>query len=178
MIAERGLVVSEYPLGTKPHPGLFPQRNRIIAGLSLGVVVVEAAERSGSLITADMALEASRDVFAVPGPITSPKSRGTLALIKQGAKLICGAADVAEEYAHILAKPKQREFDRLKNKSNHVDISEDEHFLIRILTGEAKTFDALLELSHYSFGHLHSVLLSLLMKKKIASLPGSAYIAL
>lgn len=75
-IAREGLVLSEYPLGTPSHPGLFPQRNRIIAGLTLGTLVVEADSRSGSLITADAALEAGRDVFAVPGPLTSPKSRG------------------------------------------------------------------------------------------------------
>lgn len=75
-ISREGLVLSEYPIGTPSHPGLFPQRNRIIAGLSLGTLVVEADSRSGSLITADAALEAGRDVFAVPGPLTSPKSRG------------------------------------------------------------------------------------------------------
>lgn len=73
LISRDGLVLTEYPLGTKSHPGLFPQRNRIIAGLTYGTVVVEADSRSGSLITADAALEAGRDVFAVPGPITSPK---------------------------------------------------------------------------------------------------------
>lgn len=97
-IAQEGLILSEYPIGTKGHPGLFPQRNRIIAGLSLGVLVVEAALRSGSLITADQALEESRDVFAVPGPISSPKSQGALSLLKQGAKLVTSAEDIVDEY--------------------------------------------------------------------------------
>lgn len=101
-ISREGLVLSEYPIGTPSHPGLFPQRNRIIAGLSLGTLVVEADSRSGSLITADAALEAGRDVFAVPGPLTSPKSRGALELIKQGAKLVTCASDIVEEYVSSL----------------------------------------------------------------------------
>ena len=97
-IAECGGIISEYPPGTLAHPGYFPARNRIISGLSRGVVVVEAAERSGSLITADFALEEGRDVFAVPGNIFSESSKGTHRLIKQGAKLIDSTADIIEEY--------------------------------------------------------------------------------
>ena len=97
-IAECGAVISEYPPGTIAHPGHFPARNRIINGLCRGVVVVEAAEKSGALITADFALEEGRDVFAVPGSIFSDASKGTHWLIKQGAKLIDNAADILEEY--------------------------------------------------------------------------------
>ena len=97
-IAAAGAVLSEYSPGTPPTPGLFPARNRLISGLARGVVIVEAGEKSGALITADAALEQNRDVFAVPGSIFSEQSRGTHALIKQGAKLVDCVAAILEEY--------------------------------------------------------------------------------
>ncbi len=96
-IVARGAVVSEFGMGRDAAPGHFPQRNRIVAGLSIGVVVVEAAERSGALITAARALEEGREVFAVPGPIDEPQSRGPNGLIKAGAKLVEGIGDVLDE---------------------------------------------------------------------------------
>ncbi|WP_196591817.1 DNA-processing protein DprA [Pectinatus frisingensis] len=97
-IAEKGTIISEYAPKTQPLAAFFPARNRIISGLSIGTVVIEAAERSGSLITAEMALSEGRDVFAVPGSIYSEQSRGCNHLIQQGAKLITCAQDIYEEY--------------------------------------------------------------------------------
>ncbi len=96
-IMEQGAVISEYPLGSKPRPENFPRRNRIMSGLSLGVLVVEAGESSGAMITANLALEQNREVFAIPGSILSQSSRGTNKLIQEGAKLVHDYTDILEE---------------------------------------------------------------------------------
>ncbi|MEI7027345.1 DNA-processing protein DprA [Paenibacillus sp. y28] len=173
-IAERGLILSEYPLDTPLHPGMFPLRNRIIAGLSLGTLVVEAADRSGSLITAEQCLEQSGDVYAVPGPITSPKSRGTNSLIQQGAKLVATSEDILVEIQryirHAPRSPKGK-----AGGDKPEALPPDEQAVLDLIGLNPVTFDLLLERSGFSFGHLHSVLLSLLMKKRIEQKPGPAY---
>lgn len=184
-IAETGLLLSEYPLGTRARQGLFPERNRIIAGLTLGTLVVEADIRSGSLITADAALEAGRDVFAVPGPITSPKSRGAHNLIRQGAKLVTCAADLLEEYRLDLPNAEQLPYNRGRSAemSGHAEqglfpkaeLSTDERRIIILLEQEEQSLDQLIERLGWDFGHLHSVLLSLIIKKQISQLPGTKY---
>lgn len=172
---ERGLVMTETPLNTPFHPGLFPIRNRIIAGLCLGTIVIEAAERSGSLITADQALEACRDVFALPGPVSSPKSFGCLKLIQQGAKCIMSAQDILEEYDH--------NFPELSNTNNKNEamqydgnVSEDEKLILALLSDQPLSFDEIFEKCSFEFGHLHSVLLNLHMKNKITQCSGLSYI--
>jgi DNA processing protein len=96
-ITSQGALISEYPLGVKPRPDNFPRRNRIMSGMSLGVLVIEADEVSGAMITAHMALEQNREVFAIPGSILSPMSRGTNSLIQEGAKLVRSCTDILEE---------------------------------------------------------------------------------
>ncbi|MHB0975844.1 MAG: DNA-processing protein DprA [Candidatus Aquicultorales bacterium] len=128
-IGEKGLLISEYPPGARPFAGNFPARNRIIAGLSDGVVVVEAAERSGALITADFALEQGKDVFAIPGSARSATSRGTHALVKQGAALVERGSDVLEALGiapdpaeEPLYEPEERSvLDLLGTEPTHID---------------------------------------------------------
>ncbi|ANF98764.1 DNA-processing protein DprA [Paenibacillus bovis] len=187
-IAERGLIVSEYPIGTRSSPGLFPQRNRIIAGLSHGSIVVEADVRSGSLITADYAMDSNRDVFAVPGPITSPKSQGTLALLKQGAILVTEAADITKEYDSILLNWCDNPYK--KEENGHPDavvelssaimsdisyLTEDEKTIYLILEQGDANIDELQLQSKFDFGLLHTVLLSLIIKKQISQRSGAIY---
>jgi DNA processing protein len=171
-IEHSGLIISEYPKGTGIMPGMFPMRNRIIAGISLGVVVVEGGDGSGSFITVQHAVNENRDVFAVPGPITSPKSLGVLKLIKEGSKMVTCAEDIIEDYRHLMPQLSKAE---IHQKGMLVELSGEERKIIQILSEGTLSIDDLLEQSEFTFGHLHSVLLSLLMKKQIIQLPGSAY---
>lgn len=172
---EHGLLISEYPVGTRVAPGLFPLRNRIIAGLTMGTLVVEAAERSGALITADKAMDFNRDVFVIPGPITSPKSLGPMGLLKQGAILVTSAHDILAEYEHMLSTPLHNLVNNTSDKKT-VLLTKMEQQIYDLLSEEPTTIDELFAQTQINFGLLHSVLLSLLVKNKIAQLPSSSYI--
>mgnify|MGYP001370608293 CR=1 FL=1 len=165
-IAEKGLVLSEYPPGTPVHAGLFPQRNRIISGLAYGVVVVEAPIRSGALITADFALEQSRDVFAVPGPIYQIQSSGTNRLIRDGAKIVTDVEDILAEYPeHARA-----------NSQKTVDLPPEEAKVLSHIGYAGIHIDELKKLTGLEWKALYPVLMQLQLKKMIRQLPGAYFI--
>ena len=163
-IAERGALVSEFPLGTPPVAANFPRRNRLISGLARGVLVVEAALDSGSLVTARLAAEQGRDVFAIPGSIHSPLSKGCHALIKQGAKLVESAQDVLEELAVIAP-----------TRTVPHAAAEEEHELLKHLGHDPCNVDTLCQRSGLTPDTVSAMLLQLELEGRIASLPGGRY---
>ncbi|MDP1610105.1 MAG: DNA-processing protein DprA [Sulfuritalea sp.] len=169
-IAEQGAVISEFPLGTPALAANFPRRNRIIAGLGLGCLVVEAALRSGSLITARLAAESGREVFAIPGSIHSPLSRGCHQLIRQGAKLVESAQDILEELRWDSAPPSIRDADQ--NPLAHVDGQEQ----VLAAMGHAPCpLDTLSERSGLTPAALLAMLLPMELAGRVAQLPGGLY---
>jgi DNA processing protein len=174
-IAERGAVLTEFPLGTPPLQQNFPVRNRIISGLALGLIVVEAAERSGSLISAGFALDQGREVLAVPGNVTSELSRGANGLIKAGAKLVETWEDVAEELPSpwrekLLA---QRE-EKVDNKRD--SLSEDESRLMKELPADAAVHvDDLAEKTEVPVAGLLALLLGLELRGLVVQHPGKLF---
>jgi DNA processing protein len=173
-IAESGAVVTEFPLDAEPSAWNFPRRNRIISGLSRAVVVVEAAEKSGSLHTARFALEQNREVMAVPGNVTSDMSRGTNTLIKGGAKLVAGWEDVAEELPSPLRESLLAQ--RAGETRPLPLMTEDEAAVFGLLKAdEAMSVDDLTEASGRSVSELLVLLLNLELKGAVAATAGRHY---
>ncbi|UCD83300.1 MAG: DNA-processing protein DprA [Deltaproteobacteria bacterium] len=172
-IAARGAVISEFPMGTHPDGVNFPARNRIISGLSLGVVIVEATLRSGSLITANCALEQGREVFAVPGNVSSPRSRGTNMLIKKGAKLVEEARDVLEEILPQLGASRR---EREDEDEIPPDLSEDERKIFDVLEKEPLHIDRITVKSGLKANQALAVLLNLELNGLIKQLAGKMFI--
>ena len=169
-IAQAGCIVSEYPLGMPAIAANFPRRNRIISGLARGVLVVEAAAQSGSLITARMALDQGRDVFAIPGSIHSPLSKGCHQLIKQGAKLVESAQDILEELGHFhLSQPATRAV----AQSNSTNSAADR--LLNVMGFDPADINLLAERTSLDFGTLNAQLLTLELEGLIEMLPGGIY---
>ena len=168
-IIENGALISEYPLGIKPKPEHFPRRNRILSGISLGVLVTEAGEGSGALITADLALEQNRDVLAVPGSIFSPASRGTNNLIKEGAKLVQNCQDVLEEL-NLRAVAQQLEFKEI------IPESETESALLKRLSAEPTHIDSICVESGLPIATVSSTLAMMELKGLVRSVGNMSYV--
>lgn len=166
-IIENGAVVSEYPPGTKPQPGQFPARNRIINGLARGVLVIEAAERSGALITVDFALEEGRDIFAVPGSILSEASKGTNRLIKQGAKLVDCAGDILDEYGWSA---------ETQQKSNFELSAEEKTVLISLPYDAPVTLDEIIETTQLPISTVTYILIQLEFQGLITESGGQKFL--
>jgi DNA processing protein len=175
-IAEHGALVSEFPTGTPPRPVNFPRRNRIISGLSLGTLVVEAATRSGSLISARCAAEQGREVFAIPGSIHNPLSRGCHALIRQGAKLVETAQDILDELGCLAAATivTARPSDSASAEQSP-KLAVDYMQLLDSMGYSYTTVDSLVETSGLTPAVVSSMLLQLELKGFIASSPGGLY---
>jgi DNA processing protein len=169
-IIENGALISEYPLFTESLPELFPARNRLIAGLTLGTLVVEAAENSGSLITANLALEFNREVFAVPGSIFSPQSLGTNSLIKKGAKTVASVKDILEEL-------NLQETAEKSSAAPRIPATPEEKILLEILSSSPLHIDNISKLSKLGTATALSTLSLLEIKGWAKNIGGQNYIS-
>ena len=174
-ISESGAVISEFPMRTIPDRGNFPKRNRVISGLSLGVVCVEAAEKSGALITCDCALEQGREVFAVPGKVDSMTSKGTNKLIKQGAKLAQGIEDILEEL-NLSTYGVDRFGQPADGQKKSSILDKDESLVYTLLSSDPKYIDDICMESGIALNRVAKVLLNLEIKKFAKQLHGKNFV--
>jgi DNA processing protein len=173
-IAQHGAVISEFSVGTRPLRQNFPRRNRVISGLGLGVLVVEAARNSGALITADFALEQGREVFALPGKVDSANSIGTHALIQQGAKLVFCVEDILEEWNLPLA-PRQDKM-AVKKAVSTLQLTPEESRLFSLLSRRPLHLDEIAQKINLDIPRISDILLKLQFKKLVKQLPGMQFV--
>ena len=174
-VANSGAVVTEFPMGTPPDAANFPQRNRIISGISMGVVVMEAADDSGSLITASCALDQGREVYAVPGSVGSPTSRGTNSLIKKGARLVEGSEDILVDLFPYM-KGYLRELDLYRKPEKEYDFGPNEKALFELISLEPAHIDALAEKTGVPVSKALSLLLGMELKGAVRQVAGMNFI--
>ena len=174
-IAAGGALVSEYPLGARPERRHFPERNRLISGLCLGTLVIEAARQSGSLITARLAAEQGREVFALPGSIHNPLSRGCHALIRQGAKLVETAGDILAELAPLTGHLRQSASETDPGNAPTGILDDDYAELQGFLSHDPTTINELASQSGLTIDQLSSMLLILELRGEVESLSGGRY---
>ncbi|HOM03244.1 MAG TPA: DNA-processing protein DprA [Acetivibrio sp.] len=176
-IVENGACLSEYLPGTTPVPGNFPARNRIISGISMGVIVIEAGERSGSLITANFALEQGREVFALPGNVNSIKSTGTNKLIKEGAKIVTGIDDILEELnIYFIEENTNGLFTKnLQDDKLLKGLDADEKKIVECLRLESMHIDTIVRKTGFSIQLVNSILIMLELKGVVEQLPGKIF---
>jgi DNA processing protein len=168
-IAASGAVISEFPIGKQPDKTTFPIRNRIVSGLSMGVVVVEADLTSGALITANQALEQGRSVFAVPGRVDSPASKGTHMLIKTGARLVENVDDILQEFEFLIPRPKPGES---PDKGLFPPLNDEEKKIVQLLEEGEQNVDEVIRKTGINAGRFSVVLLGLEMKRLVRLYPG------
>ena len=175
-IISSGAAISELPMGTQPHRGMFPRRNRLISGISLGTLIVEASKKSGALITADCALEQGREVFAVPGQIFSEMSKGTHEFIKQGAKLVDSVEDILDELPSYTFQPSADEDIKKEDTLTELQLPQDESAVWNVISTSPVHIDDISRQSKLPAFKVSSALVMLELKGLVQQLAGKMFV--